>query len=293
MSLIPVLVCCRGWRFLVAFRFQLAHNAQGHSSAFLLGEVSPGGFWHYFPMAVLIKVGLPVLLLALVVLAARPRGLANGPFLAGLALLALSPLYRVQIGVRFVLPAVALLLIGVGVATARWLQTLRARSRLTWAGVGAALCWSVAGAVQVWPQGICFTNELWGGTGKGYLALSDSNYDWGQGLRELARWQRRHCRAPLDIWYFGTDPALKRLPMRRVDLAPLASGEELLAREQGRYLAVSTTHLHGQLSDTPLVRFLQGRQPMARTTMFVIYDFTGEQPSPLPPRSSRNKETDT
>jgi hypothetical protein len=224
LSLVPVFAFCRGSRALDAVRFQIKHNAQGHGPVFLLGEVSAAGFWYYFPMTVLIKVGLPVLLLGLVVLAARPRGLWNGPFLACLALLALSPLYRVQIGVRFVLPAVALLIVGVGIAAARWLETRSGWGLAAWVGAGAALCWSAAGALQVWPHGICFTNELWGGTGKGYLALSDSNYDWGQGLRELAAWQKAHSQAPLDVWYFGTDPAIERFPVRRVDLCQVASG---------------------------------------------------------------------
>src|SRR5262249_1879314 len=81
------------------------------------------------------------------------------------------------------------------------------------AGVGGGLVWTAGGAVVVWPHGLCYTNELWGGTANGYRRLSDSNYDWGQGLPELAAWQRRSGVTALDVWYFGTDPALGRLPL--------------------------------------------------------------------------------
>ncbi|MCC6417626.1 MAG: hypothetical protein IT429_05195 [Gemmataceae bacterium] len=281
LAMIPVLVFCRGFRALHAIAFQVGHNTQGHGRAFLLGEISEAGFLHYFLMTVLIKVGLPVLVLGLIVVAVRPRRSWNVPLLAGLALLALSPGYRLQIGIRFVLPAVALLIVGVAIALARWLDGLEGRwRRRAWAAVGGALCWSALGAVQVWPHGLCFTNELWGGTAKGYLALSDSNYDWGQGLRELAAWQARHRAVPLDVWYFGNDPALKRFAMRPVELLWVPSAEELQARERGRYLAVGTTYLHGGLSNFPVPRFLQGRQPIARTTTFLIYDFT-QPPEPV------------
>ena len=55
-------------------------------------------------------------------------------------------------------------------------------------------------------------NEWWGGTTNGYRCLSDSNYDWGQGLKELTNWQLDRHVNDLDVWYFGTDPALFHTP---------------------------------------------------------------------------------
>jgi hypothetical protein len=144
------------------------------------------------------------------------------------------------------------------------------------------LAWTTAAAVLVWPQGLCYVNELWGGTRDGYLLVSDANYDWGQGLKELARWQRRHAGAPLDVWYFGSDPRLDRLPMRSLPLhtLPIRQPGDVLARVRGHYLAVSTTFLYGMSADTPQCRqadaFLRARRPAARTATFLIYDFTHE-----------------
>jgi hypothetical protein len=86
----------------------------------------------------------------------------------------------------------------------------------------------------------------------------------------------------VDVWYFGTDPALKRLPLRELPLhalPPIAGPEDLAARVQGRYLAVSTTLLYGAYQSEERRRqlaFLRARAPVTRTTTFLIYDFPRE-----------------
>jgi hypothetical protein len=86
----------------------------------------------------------------------------------------------------------------------------------------------------------------------------------------------------VDVWYFGTDPALKKLPLRELPLhvlPPIAGPEDLAARVQGRYLAVSTTLLYGAYQSEERRRqlaFLRARAPVARTTTFLIYDFPRE-----------------
>ena len=228
---------------------QIQHNIRGHS-VFLLGEVRPRAFWYYFPVALSIKMTLTALLLPLAVAAIRPRALRNWAVLAALALLVFSLTSRVQIGVRMVLPMVGLGLVGVAASVATACRELGPgwRRRLLASGAVAGVVWTVFASALVWPHGLCYANELWGGTENGYLHLSDSNYDWGQGLPELARWQRSRGGPPVDVWYFGTDPALKQLPVRELPLhalPPIAGPEDLAARVQGRYLAVGTTELYG------------------------------------------------
>ena len=81
----------------------------------------------------------------------------------------------------------------------------------------------------------------------GISCLSDSNYDWGQGVPDLERWREAHAGRPLDVSYFGTDPLLDRLPIRHLKLhtLPIDRPEEVLAQVQGHYLAVGTTLLYG------------------------------------------------
>ena len=126
-------------------------------------------------------------------------------------------------------------------------------------------------------------NELWGGTRSGYIRVSDANYDWGQGLPELARWQEQHGEARLAVWYFGTDPIIDRLPIQIVPLhiLPIGKPEDVLPLVRGRLLAVSTTLRYGGMGMTPAYEhaksFLSMRRPVARTTTFLIYDFTHEE----------------
>ncbi len=155
--------------------------------------------------------------------------------------------------------------------------------------IAASVVWTASAALLVWPHGLCYTNVFWGGTEQGYLWLSDSNYDWGQGLKELARWRQRHGDGPLDVWYFGSDPSLPSLPMREIHFHTLSikGPEDFIAQVRGHHLAVSTTLLYGSVkaslrsSDSAaeayeqVVAVLHGHRPVDRTATFLIYDFTG------------------
>jgi hypothetical protein len=268
------LLCPMAWK---AIEFQLGHNVAGHGLIYLLGDVSPNGFWYYFLAAVVLKTSLALLLLATILLV-RPRYLFSAPTLAAAGLLLLSPTYRVQIGVRLVLPAVAFLAIGVAIALGRWLaerSTIAAR-RMSWTVIGAALLWTAAQAVRVWPHGIAYTNELFGGTANGYLALSDSNYDWGQGIPDLVRWRQRHAHAPVAIWYFGRDDRVEEFGFRPANPGACTTWEEMVRVHQGHYLAVGTSWPYGLAFELPGAKLLREHPFAARTTTFLIYDFTTE-----------------
>ena len=275
---------------------QVKHNRHGHG-VYLLGMSDPRSFWYYFPVALTIKLSLPLLVLPVVLLALRPRALANWACLAAAALVLFSLNCHVQIGIRLILPLVALLIVGLAAAVAQVCarepsaeESVRSgpfqggvlTSRLLAAGVGVCLLWTATSAVAVWPHGLCYVNELWGGSEKGYLCLSDSNYDWGQGLKELVRWEEQHGVAEMDVWYFGTDTTLPTLPLREVPfhLEPTAGPEVVRNKVRGRYLAVSTTLLYGMAGDTPghveAAAFLHTLKPVARTTTYLIYDFRHE-----------------
>jgi len=282
---------------------QVKHNVRGHGT-YLLGQMADRSIWYYFPVALTIKLSLPLLMLPLLLVVIRPQALANWACLAALALLALSVTYRVQIGVRLVLPLVALAAVGLAAAAVNAYGALTNRQGdkktspsvllvslspcLLVSLLIGGVVWTASAALLVWPHALCYTNELWGGTRQGYLYLSDSNYDWGQGLRELAHWQRQHRDGSLDVWYFGSDPALGSLPMREIRFHTLVlrRPEEFLPLVRGHYLAVSTTLLYGSIKSllrsdpaaaetfAQVSALLHSRRPMDRTTTFLIYDFT-------------------
>src|SRR5262249_23981655 len=148
--------------------------------------------------------------------------------------------------------------------------------RLLGGAAGAAVAWTAVAAVAVWPRGLCYANELWGGTARAYRHVGDSNYDWGQGLKELDRWQRRHGLATLHVGAVGPQMSFRKRPMRPVlrEVAEVRGPADVLARVRGHFLAVSTTVLYGYPSTLPAGIFLRSLRPVARTSTFFIYDFT-------------------
>jgi hypothetical protein len=125
-----------------------------------------------------------------------------------------------------------------------------------------------------------YVNRLWGGPDEADRLVSEANHDWGQGLKELARWQRPRAGAGLKVWYFGTDPAAFQPPFDHVwfDNQPLRSPDDLAPLVRGNYLAVSTYVLAFHRGFSPAtavaVEALKRRRPIARTSTFLIYDFT-------------------
>ena len=129
-----------------------------------------------------------------------------------------------------------------------------------------------------WPEGLTFINAFWGGADNGYRLLSDSNYDWGQGLLELDQWCKKTNTHDLKIWYFGKDP---RSSERTDFIAPQSkewnSPEEVEEYFRGSRVAVSTSiYSMGAAKDSRLatiVAVLYRHEPVDRTRTFFIYDF--------------------
>lgn len=256
-----------------AIAFQVRHSLDGHGGTYLFESWSATPLWYYFPALLTIKLPLPLLAIPILIAVIRPRALANWPLAAAGVILLASLTCRIQIGIRYLLPGMALAVVGLaaaGVSAWRRLSASWARRGFSLLA-GSAMAAMALVAVHVWPNGLSYTNGLWGPAERGYLLVSDSNYDWGQGLYELAAWQRKTDAGPLDVIYFGTDPTLTRLNMRPVALPDVSFDPAGSARK----LAVSTTVLYGQPHgpNDPAGRLL-AQTPVARTTTFLIYDLS-------------------
>ena len=257
---------------------QIRHNIRGHGT-FLLGHYYERATPVYFPIALTIKTPAPMLALLLTVMMIRPRNLLTPIGGVALMLLAFSLNCRVQIGIRFMFTLMGVGYVTLAVAAVRtWNEPGNGRFIPRWF-VGTLLAIMAGTAAWVWPHGLSYTNQLWGGVEHGYRHLSDSNYDWGQGLPALKEWNREHNNGQqLAIWYFGTDPAILFPPFKAVYVNGLIAGtpEELRAAAGTRYFAVSTSLLYGHESELPghmaaLKRFRDAK-PVGRTQHFFIYD---------------------
>jgi hypothetical protein len=260
---------------------QIKHNMRGHDT-YIFGEVHRRAVWYYFPVALTMKSSVTFLLLPLLVALVKPRALWNLACLAAFVLLAYSVTCRVQIGIRFMFPLMALASAGLAAALVVALR----ETQNGWKKTGAVvlLVAGIAGngwaAAAAWPDGICYTNALWGGTRNGYKLLTDSNYDWGQDLFELPGWCAKHGVEKMDVWYFQHDPRVNVPPLQTIPLhdPAFAQGGSLETALHGRCVAVGTTLLYGSyLEKSPTAKaaseFFRQRAPMDRTTTYFIYDF--------------------
>jgi hypothetical protein len=257
--------------------YQIKHNVRGHDTYFL-GEWYRHAIRPYFPVALTMKLPIPVFVLLAAVLVRHPRNLATPVGAIALLLLLLSPNYRVQIGVRFMFAMVALAYVALGAAIARgWARSETEQYLPRWL-VGGVLAALVATAVWVWPRGLCYFNQLWGGTSAGAHLLHESNYDWGQGLPELRDWCRERGEDRIAVWYYGMDPDIAHPPFAHVRMHLLEDGNPARfasACGTSRYLAVSvgcfcldegiTPHFR------PAIEWVRTQNLVARTTCFQIY----------------------
>ncbi len=178
--------------FLRGIYDQMEHNELGHS-AFLMGEWALTGFWNYFPAAFAVKTPVALLFglgacIFLLVRRIRQSGwplLRNEPY-AWLLLLIPPVLFfllamkaQINIGHRYLLPIYPFLFVLVGVVLTRHRMTK------TILAAGALL---VAEHAFVAPHYLAFFNVLAGGPGNGAAILIDSNLDWGQDVKKLARY---------------------------------------------------------------------------------------------------------
>jgi hypothetical protein len=240
----------RDWRLLPdAYLFGAAFArklSDARSPKFLAGEISSTGWLAYFPIALLLKTPLPILLLVLAGVAAvalgRTSARRNVLLLAGLVTFGLvyfgaAVISRFNIGQRHVLPVYPVLFI-CGGAAAAWTT-----SRLGRLAVAACLVWLVGANLWICPQYLGYFNELAGGPAGAPRYLVDSNIDWGQDLKRLAAWARRHPQEDIKLAYFGTaDPTRYGFACRALpSFLPFGPPANL---DAGTYV-VSVTQLKG------------------------------------------------
>jgi hypothetical protein len=250
-----------------AIYYQITHNLEGHRT-YLIGHDATDALWFYLPVMMTIKLPLATLLLVAASLGVPGSRWRWAMSLVGVLVL-LMLVTRIDIGIRLFLPVVTfMVIVAVSRVCRATYSTLNRSRRLGIGGLALAVAWLAWSDLRIWPDAVRYTNELWGNTDRGYLYVSDSNYDWGQGLPELAEWQQQRA-APVTVWYFGLDPrypSLVRFDPSRDDPADRVP--------PGGYFAVGTTLLYGGYSGSvrPLVTRLRSQTPVARTRTFLLFD---------------------
>jgi hypothetical protein len=173
----------------------------------LEGENERSGWWYYYLYALAIKVPLSTWSLIALALAGAIRAAAVRSSIATWGLLALVPLAAmsfltdINIGLRYVLPIFPYLFL-IAATAAKPARSIVARSIIV-----ACIAWNMVGLARSHPHELSFFNELVGGPANGRFHLIDSNLDWGQDLRGLARWLDKHPDwRDVRLAYMGTVP---------------------------------------------------------------------------------------
>jgi 4-amino-4-deoxy-L-arabinose transferase-like glycosyltransferase len=243
---VTMLVIAAAYRFHAApfvegVRVFFLHGNTGHET-FLLGEPRRHGWWYYYPIAVLVKTPLPLLLLAILGAATAMRRLLRerdwtgaAPTLSAMTVLGISLCVRVDLGVRLVLPIYPLMaLIAAQGVLELWRQRPAFAARAASVALAAGAAFTV---VRAHPDHLAYFNLLAGDHPE--RVLVDSNLDWGQDLYRLRDTLRaRGIRDSIHIAYFGT--------MSPDSIGIMNSSFLNLHRRETGWIAVSETYLAGE-----------------------------------------------
>ena len=166
----------------------LAHNEHGHPS-YLLGMRNDHGWLYYYPVVLAVKTPLAFLALlffggAICLKQGRKNPASWLPLAFSLGILFVALFSRINIGVRHILPVYMGFSIVAAVGAVRLLEMVRAGGWASWA-LGLLLFWMAASSVFAHPDYIPYMNEL-AGTDREKV-LIDSDLDWGQDMKRLAR----------------------------------------------------------------------------------------------------------
>lgn len=262
--------------------------------AFLAGRLTSGGHWSYFPLALLVKTPLPVLIGLLVATAwslghgVGPRWSAIPLVVVPLAYLLVAILIALNIGHRHLLPILPFLFVWVSRLALYVSRTTHHASHITQYAIRITFCallaWYITGALHIYPHYLAYFNELAGGPDNGYRYLADSSVDWGQGLKVLKRYLDERSVETVRLAAFSSlDPSLYDLhfePIPPTVGAPIT----LTARfdpEPGVYV-VSVVPLQGVwVLDPDIYDWFRHRQPVARVGhALFVYNVPPADPAP-------------
>ena len=240
--------------YVAGFRDLVFHNAHGQR-AFFLGQVSPTGGWKsYYPVTILLKWPLLLLLSSLTGLIFWLWGEVRFQpeswiiFLFPALYFGLAIFSHFNIGERHILPLYPFaLLLAAGFAD--WLY----RKRFGVIVLGGLVLLNAADCIRYAPGYLSYM-EIFVKPAATYRLLSDSNVDWGQGLLALREYQAQHPAEQIWLAYFGSvDPAIYGIHAQPLGENQHPSGT----------VVVSATNFSGQyLHDPGSYRWLLQHKPV-------------------------------
>jgi hypothetical protein len=146
---------------------------------------------------------------------------------------------------------------------AQWLLSNRVKSSV----YVALMTWYVGASCWIHPHYLAYFNELVGGPDNGYKYLVDSNLDWGQDLKGLAKYMRQHGISRINLSFFGSDSP-ERYGINYIRLPSYyLRGEEPNKPDIALrgWVAISATNLQGAyFHNRDMFVWFRSRKPVAK-----------------------------
>ena len=178
-------------------------RSSGGNTGYFLGEVSASGWWYYFPILFLLKEPIPSLILILFTFLFSVKNILKIKNLkfkilndylalhfAEFSMLSFTVFYwlysiksPLNIGIRHILPTMPFIYILTTSAAKKIVNSSIIRKYL----LAAFLLWFALETLFAAPYYLSYFNQFGGGIWNGYKYAVDSNYDWGQDLKQLKK----------------------------------------------------------------------------------------------------------
>jgi 4-amino-4-deoxy-L-arabinose transferase-like glycosyltransferase len=178
---------------------------RGHN--YLFGRLSDDGWWYYFLVVGLLKTPLGTLgLLALRIFRPLKSAVAAASWtcsaftlVPALALLVFFSLFSsVQLGIRYLLPALPLIFVWAGGLLDQKSGKTAQPGRPLKLAVAVMLAATAVSSLAAFPDYISYTGELAGPRISAWRLMADSNLEWGQDHWYLQQYLQQHPEAQLN-----------------------------------------------------------------------------------------------
>jgi hypothetical protein len=232
--------------FVLGVLYQFWHNNDGHAAS-LLGMYSQKGWWYYFPVAFALKTTIPFLLLSIasivwgILKLVKERDMRFVWLLVPTSTYMLFVLFsHIDIGVRYLLPIFPFLCIG-GAAVLDHICSLKQRA-VALILVVIVVGWIGVEAFRAFPNHMVYMNQL-ARNAPHWWYLSDSNVEWGDDTRDLAKFLKSKGESRVIDGTLGGFGILRFYDIESVNPFDLPNDHSDLPR----YIAVGASCLNGSV----------------------------------------------
>lgn len=250
-------------------------------AGFLLGPIYGMATWIYYPVALLIKTPIPIILIWIFsffcLFKIKPKPTQAFFYLgASLIIFLFAMASRNYFGLRYILPALPLMSLFVGMVYSK-MNLQKKEKCILWSLVG----WLILESIFIHPHYMAYFNQLIGGSSQGYKWLDGSNQDWGQDISELNRYLKKEGDPYIYMGYVGSNfPEAWGVTYQDVISPALTSGyrqNTIHPVEINRELLVVSANLRSNPDMKQVYAWLDHKKPIAFIgyTLF-IYDVTND-----------------